>query len=179
MKINLSRPNLYLLALSTLLLIFVLLFSFAVLIPEGKNYREQRLELKKERRELRKYQNFDAETSEFLKDLRVDNRRVIMAFDNAFNASRFERKHQTYFSSLSVSKQTGAGEEGSFSVYEVNTTSEINSPKSFYDFLDALNKGDWIVGVNFPIRFKRYGELITSSFTMKVYSVREDSNSTE
>ena len=75
-------------------------------------------------------------------------------------------------------------DEGEFSIYDVKTSSEINSPKTFYDFLDALNKSDWIVQVNFPIHFKRDGELIKSSFTMKVYSAQKerkkiDSNSTE
>jgi hypothetical protein len=59
------------------------------------------------------------------------------------------------------------------------TTSQINSPKSFYDFLDAVNKSDWIISVNFPISFKREAEMIRSSFTMKVYAVAEDNNTSE
>ena len=62
-----------------------------------------------------------------------------------------------------------------FITYEVNTTSKINSPKSFYDFLEALNKSDWIVGVEFPITFIREDKLIKSSFKMNVYSGVEKS----
>ena len=36
MKINISRQHIYLLGMSAFLLIFVLVFSFAVLIPKGK-----------------------------------------------------------------------------------------------------------------------------------------------
>jgi hypothetical protein len=79
---------------------------------------------------------------------------------------------------LSISKVLKSGDEDGFAVYEVNTTSQISSPKSFYDFLDAINKGDWIIGINFPINFKREADVIRSSFTMKVYSVKDDSNST-
>ena len=45
MKINFSKQNMYLLAICTLLLIIILFFSFAVLIPKGKEYRVKRDEL--------------------------------------------------------------------------------------------------------------------------------------
>ncbi|OIP52844.1 MAG: hypothetical protein AUK54_10275 [Helicobacteraceae bacterium CG2_30_36_10] len=177
MKMNISRQNLYLLALSTFLLIFVLLFSFLLLIPKGKEYREQRTELNKGNVELRKYQDFNEETLEILKKLQSDNGHVITAFDNTFNAARFEKEHKNYFNTLTLSKlEKSEDEEDEFSVYEVQTTSQINSPKSFYDFLDAVNKSSWIIGINFPINFKREEQMIRSSFTMKVYSVKRDSN---
>ena len=174
MKINISRPNIYLLLLSTLLLVIVLVVAFVLLIPNGKDYREQRSELKKENKELRKYQNFSDETEEFLQKLKSDNRHIITAFDTSFSPQRFQKMHQAYFSSLSISKSVKLNDEEEFAVYEVNTTSEINSPKTFYDFLDALNKSDWIIAVNFPIHFKRDGELIKSTFTMKVYSAQKE-----
>ena len=179
MRINISRQNIYLLAVSIFLLIFVLLFSFLVLIPEGQEYREQRAQLKKENRELRKYQNFNDDTLEHLKELQSDNRNIITAFDTKFDAQRFEKKHRSFFSSLKVSKQVAQANEEEFIVYDVNTSSQISSPKSFYNFLEAVNKSDWIIGINFPISFKRDAELIKSSFTMKVYSSSQDSNKTQ
>ncbi len=176
MNINISRQSVYLLSVSIFLLIFVLLFSFLALIPEGQEYRAQRVQLQKESRELRKYQNFSDETQERLKELQSENRSVIIAFENVFSAQRFEKKHRNYFTSFNVAKQSSQTNEGEFIVYEVNTTSQISSPKGFYDFLDAVNKSDWIIGVNFPINFKRDGELIKSSFTMKVYSQNQDSD---
>jgi hypothetical protein len=90
-KINISRQSVYLLVLSILLLIFVLLFSFFVLIPEGKEYREKRSELKKENFELQKYQEFNDETLEHLKKIQAANRHIITAFKTTFNAERFEK----------------------------------------------------------------------------------------
>ncbi len=180
MKISISRQNIYLLVLSIFLLIFVLFFSFMVLIPKGQEYREKAAELKKVNRELRWYQNFNDETSEILHELRRDNRHIITAFDTKFNAARFEKQHKKYFDSLSLSKKVKTADlNGDFVEYEVNATSKINSPKSFYNFLDAINKSDWIVGVNFPINFKRDGELIHSSFTMQIYYATKDSNFTK
>ena len=179
MKINISRQNIYLLSLSVFLLIFVFLFSFLVLIPEGKEYRKHRGELKQESRDLRKYQNFHDETLDHLKELQSDNKHIIIAFDNSFNREKFAKLYTNHFSSLEISQLLKINDNAQFNIYEVNTTSEINSPKSFYDFLEAVNKSDWIISVDFPINFKRDGELITSSFKMRVHTVNKDFNATK
>jgi len=180
MKINISRQNIYLLALSTLLLLFVVLFSFLVLIPKGKEYRTQRNELRKENRELKKYENFNTDTFALLKKLQSDNRHIITAFKTDFKADRFEKQNKDYFTSLNISKKVYIDKaEDEFSVYEVNTTSKISSPQSFYNFLDAINKSDWMIKINFPINFKRDGDMIRSSFTMRVYKASKDSNTSK
>ena len=179
MKINISRQHIYLLSILTFFLIFVLLFSFAVLIPEGKEYRKNRVEFKKESKELRRYQNFHNEVQGKLKELQSENRNIITAFDATFDPYRFQKQHRDYFSALTLSALSKVSDEDEFIAYEVNTTSEISSPKSFYEFLDALNKSDWIISVEFPINFKRDGEMIKSSFTMKVFYADNDRNSTK
>ena len=179
MKTNISRQSVYLLSLSLLLLIFVLIFSFSVLIPKGKEYREQRLELNKVNRELRRHQDFHDNVLNKLKELQSNNRHIITAFDNEFNAERFHKQYRNHFNSFSISEKIDAQSDNDFAVYEVNTTSQINSPKSFYDFLEAINKSDWIIAINFPINFKRDSEVIRSTFTMKVYYNNKDLNTTK
>jgi len=178
MKISISRHYIYILLFSIFMLLFVFLFAFLGLIPKGKEYREQRMELKKSRMKLQQYQEYHDTIYAKLKDLQSKNRHIITAFENRFDAKKFQREHKNYFSSLKLSKISQEKDDGEFALYEVNTTSRISSPKNFYDFLDAVNKSDWIIWVNFPITFKRDGENISSSFTMKVYSNKEDSNAT-
>ena len=172
MKISISRQNIYLLVLSIMLLIFVLIFSFFVLIPKGKEYREQRSNLNKAKFELRRHSDFNDVILQKLKELQSDSGHIITAFDTSFKPLKFQKQHSTYFTSLKLSKQERKEDDGEFSVYEVNTTSSINSPQSFYEFLDAVNKGDWIISINFPINFKRDSKIIRSSFTMKVYNTQ-------
>jgi hypothetical protein len=145
-----------------------------VLIPEGQLYREQKNALKKENLELQRYQEFNAQTLERLKKLQNDNAHIITAYKTPFNASQFEKVNKTYFKSLSVTPKITLEDEEEFSVYEVNATSKINSPIIFYNFLEAINKSDWIIGVNFPIHFKREADMIRSSFTMRVYSQKSE-----
>ncbi len=178
MKINISRQYIYILFLSLILLIFVLLFSFLLLIPEGKEYRIQRGELRAISKDVRRYKNFDIETLELLKQLQSDNRHIITALENTFSPDRFQKQYAGHFKTLVLEKQIKSEDKDGFSTYDVNTSSQINSPTSFYNFLDAINKSDWIISINFPIKFKRDAEMIHSTFSMKVYNNKKDLNTT-
>jgi hypothetical protein len=147
-----------------------------VLIPKGQEYRIEKHNLRKVQRELKRHQDFNDMTFKTLKKSQADNRRVIVVLDAIFNPQRFEKQHKGYFSSIALSKMKQTTDEDGFAVYEVNTTSKIDSPKTFYDFLDAVNKGDWMIGINFPIDFKREADIIHSSFTMKVYCSKDESD---
>ncbi|MBU0631048.1 hypothetical protein KKA17_00210 [bacterium] len=173
---NVSRQNIYLLVITLLLLIFVLLFAFIVLIPSGKEYREARSLTNKHAIELSQYQQLNDETWQELKSLQEKHRTIITAFDNSFNQDRFITENKKFFQNLTLSKIAKIDRQYPFDLYEVNTTSKIDSPAVFYNFLDSLNKGDWVIGVNFPIHFQRDGELINSSFTMRVYALNEEIN---
>lgn len=177
MKIlNVSRQNIYLLVITLVLLLSVLLFAFIVLIPFGKKYREARSMTNKYSIELSQYQQLHDDTSHELKSLQEKHRVIINAFDNHFDTKRFISANKKFFQNLTLSKIEKTDRENPFDLYEVNTTSKIDSPTVFYGFLDSLNKGDWVIKVNFPIHFQRDGELINSSFTMRVYELNEDVN---
>ena len=173
---KITRQSIYILIISVFLLIFVLVFSFSSLIPEGKEYRKEKTQLLAQRQDLQRYQDFEAQTYDTLKKLQANNRHIIAAFDKEFLPERFVKKYKSSFNSLDVTKvQTLDLEEG-FSVYDVKTSSQISSPAVFYKFLDEINKSDWIIAVNFPIEFVRDGEVLNSSFKMKVYSNSKDLN---
>ena len=174
MKLHISRQTIMILILSLVLLIGVLLFSFLALIPQGKEYRLERLDNRANQIILRQYENYSDETFSRLKELQTKNRRVITAYENEFDVERFEKMSEKYFERLHLSKLVNLPDESKFSVYEVNTSSNIDSPASFYDFLDNVNRSENIIGINFPINFVRHGEYIESSFTMKVYCSDEE-----
>lgn len=174
MKLRISRQSIYLFTIAFMLLLVVLLFSFLVLIPAGKSYRIDRIEKKKFDMELRQHQAWHDETYEKLKSLQAMHKREIMAFESSFDAERFVKMNQGYFEDLKLSKLATKPDENGFSLYEVNATSKIDSPQSFYAFLEGVNKSDWILGVNFPIHFERQDDLIRSSFTMKVYGLSDN-----
>ncbi len=171
MKVNVSRQTLYMLIIALILLIIVFLFAFLYLIPMGKEYRIERLAMKKELQLQRTHQEWYDDTFVHLQELRSEHKHIIEAYTNTFDPERFIRTSENYFESLNLTKQQGIDNNLSeFSVYEVNATSQIDSPQSFYTFIEQVNKSHWIVKVKFPIHFEREGSLIHSSFKMQVYS---------
>ena len=174
MKMRISRQSIYLLSLSLVLLVISLLFAFLLLIPSGKEYRIKKMERDKHAQVLAQYQMWHDETYRVLKDLQSKHKRVITAFDNRFDADRFVKTNRHYFQSLQISQLRKGSAEAPFAVYEVNATSRIGSPENFYDFLEGINKSDWIIGVNFPVHFTREQDLILSSFTMQVYGIVQE-----
>jgi Na+-transporting NADH:ubiquinone oxidoreductase subunit NqrC len=170
MRGRINKQTLYLILFSTLLLSIIVLFSIFVLIPKGKEYRLLRLEAMKEEKVVGQVQKEHKETSEKLEKLKKSNAKTIKAFTTPFNPRKFTKVYAPEFQDLFLKELSKADENGSFKVYEVNVTTKITSPESFYNFLEKVNKSQWIIGVNFPIHFERDGDLIKSSFTMKVHN---------
>ncbi len=176
---KITRQSIFILIISIFLFIFVLIFSFSSLIPEGKEYRKEKTNLLIQKKDLQRYQNFESQTYDTLKKLQSDNRHIITAFDKEFSPKRFIKKYKSSFNSLEVTKVKELDSEENFSVYDVKTSSQISTPTVFYKFLDEINKSDWIIAINFPIEFERNGEVLNSSFKMKIYSNSKDSNNSE
>jgi len=165
-----NRQTLYLIILSVVLLVSVIVFSVFFLIPKGKEYRLLRLESKKELQKLDLSQRQYDQVYERLKEIQVQNRHTITAFETPFNPERFTRLYRHEFQDLYLTEIVDQESNGTFKTYEVNATSKITSPESFYTFLEGINKSEWVIGVNFPIHFERDGEKIRSSFTMRVHN---------
>ena len=146
--------------LSLVLLLSVILFSFLLLIPEGKEYRLLRLESKKELLSLELAQRRYDQANDRLRELQARNHHTITAFNTFFDAERFTQLYKKEFQDLYLTEMREEGGSGTFKIYEVNATSKITSPESFYHFLEGVNKSDWIIGVNFPVHFERDGDKI-------------------
>lgn len=165
-----SRQNIYLLTSILVLLSFIIIFAFLVLIPNGKSYRVAKTQLNSANAELKDLQDRYAMVSNELHNILSKNDKVLQAYKNSFDTKEFIEQNKKYFTSLDVSQVSKLDEEDGFSVYKVDTVSNIHTPQNFYDFLDNISNSKWIILVNFPIEFKKDADLIMSSFTMKVYN---------
>ncbi len=169
MKLQISRQMLYLTIATLITFILIIMFSIFVLVPEAKSYRIKKVEKKAEMLDLYQYKNYEQQTLNTLKSLQDKNKNILKSFDETFDTVKFQKHNKKYFESLSVINISEPTFKKPFAVFEINTSSKIDSPSSFFEFIDSLNKSDWIIGIEFPIAFKREGELIDSSFKMKVY----------
>lgn len=164
-----NHRTLYLVLISLFLFVGIVVFSILFLIPKGKEYRTLRLENKKEQQFVARAQERYNQVNEKLAKLKSEHAHTMKAFATPFDPKKFTKINQQDFENLYLTEIEMADGNGSFKVYEVNATTKINSPQTFYGFLEKINKSDWIIAVNFPINFERDGDKIKSSFTMKVH----------
>ena len=165
-----NHRTLYLVSISLILFLGIVVFSVLFLIPKGKEYRTLRLESKKEQQLIAQAQERYDQANEKQKKLKSENIHIIQAFRTPFDSVKFTKNNHKDFQDLYLTEIEMAEHNGSFKVYEVNATTKITSPQTFYNFLEKINKSVWVIGVNFPINFERDGDKIKSSFTMKVHS---------
>lgn len=164
-----NHRTLYLVLVSLFLFIGIVVFSVVFLIPKGKEYRTLRLESKKEQQMIARAQEQYDRVNEKLEKLKSENTHTLTAFKTSFNPKKFTKNYHEDFEDLYLTEIEMVDHNGSFKVYEVNATTKITSPQVFYQFLEKINKSEWIIGVDFPIYFEREGDRIKSSFTMKVH----------
>lgn len=159
--------NILLLSLGFIILFFTFVAIF--LIPTGKEYKKDHKNYLKAVYERDRAQDFHDETMQNLKDLQTKNRSIIVAYGNLFDPDAFARQYSRYFKRLKLTTVDAKEQEEIFDIYEVKATSDIHSPTDFYEFLDAVNKSENIISVEFPINFVADGPVIHSSFRLKVF----------
>lgn len=174
MSMGMNSRTIYLIILSMVLLVSIVVFSFFLLIPKGKEYRSLRLENKKEQLEMDRAQELYDETEKKLNKLEEKNKEIIKAYRTVFDPAKFTKLNRTQLQDLYLTELHTSENNKSFKVYEVNATTKITSPEVFYQFIEKVNHSGWIIGVHFPVHFERDKDLIKLSFTMKVYHVSEE-----
>jgi hypothetical protein len=174
MRVGINMRTLYLIILTMVLLVSIIVFSFFLLIPKGKEYRSLRLENKKEQMAMDSTREQYDEMEKKLNKLEEKNKEMLKAYRTVFDPVKFTKLNRSELQDLYLTELQDADHNKSFKVYEVNATTKITSPEVFYHFLDKVNHSGWIIGVHFPVHFERDKDLIKLSFTMKVYHVSEE-----
>ena len=160
------------------LLIFLVIFIFVTLLlisllifPNIKKYRVARGEFNQARVHKIRVQSVLKEREKELKKLRLDNRKIFAAFKHNFTKEEFLTSAKQFFNKATLKNVKQSSYTKEYDVYELNVTSSLKTPVKFYQFLDALNHYNNIVQADFPIDLKSNGDIIYSSFKIKVYGL--------
>ena len=153
----------------------VMIFVFAIIIPNVKEFRVEKKLEKRAYRAYHKVNNNLIERQKVFKNIKSDHLKIIKAFDNPFDDKKLKALLDKYFLQTVMHKMDIDGYRENFTVYELNVTTNITTPTNFYDFLDHLNRFDNIVKTNFPIQFSSQDGLINSIFKIEVYEVNASS----
>jgi len=167
MRLTPSDESIFLLALSTFLLILILLFSFLILVPKMQNYRTQDIKLQEITSTLNTYKKIKQQLSLSLEKSKITNQHLLAALKQDFDIEVFYNKYKNYFKTMQICKEKSPKE---YDLYDINTILDKSSYKIFYNFIDSINKSKWIIKIDTPIRLKRDTKNdIDISFSIKVY----------
>ena len=160
------------------LLIFLVVFIFITLLlisifilPNIKKYRVARDEYNRVKVHKIRVENILKEREKELKKLKFDNRKIFTAFKHNFAKDEFLAFAKQFFNQVTLKNIKQSTYTKEYDLYELNVTSSLKTPVKFYQFLDGLNHYNNIVQADFPIDLRANGDVIYSSFKIKVYAL--------
>lgn len=167
---SLEKINYIKLLIFLVIFIFITLLLISILIlPNIKKYRVARGEYNQARVHKVRVQNVLKERENELKKLRLDNWKIFAAFKHNFSKEEFLTFAKQFFDNVTLKNVKQSPYTKEYDLYELNVTSSLKTPIKFYKFLDGLNHYSNIVQADFPIDLKANGNVIYSSFEIKVY----------
>ena len=163
----------------TKLLIYVLLFIvaclvmiFGFLVPNIKEYRQIKYESRMQIAASAQTQRLYNTKSKALNEIKQNDKAVLDALENKFDADKFAQFASKYFTNVNLSEPKEAAKNGEISVYELTVMGSMKTPAKFYEFMDALQSYENIVKIDLPIKMRKDAEKIDATFGVKIYSLR-------
>ncbi len=152
------------------ILITLVLIS-ALILPNIKKYRVARADYAQAMVHKHRVQSVLTQREKELKQLLLTNRKIFDAFGHKFSQEEFVSFANQFFDKVTLKEIKQTQHTNEFKVYELNVTSSLKTPVKFYKFLDGLNHYQNIIQADFPIDLKSNGDIIHSSFKIKVYGL--------
>ena len=163
----------------TKLLIYVLLFIvaclvmiFGFLVPNIKEYKQVKYESRMQIAASAQTQRIYDAKSKALNEIKQNDKAVLDALENKFDADKFAQFASKYFTNVNLSEPKEAAKNGEISVYELTVTGSMKTPAKFYEFMDALQSYENIVKIDLPIKMRKDAKKIDATFGVKIYSLR-------
>lgn len=150
-----------------LILLFILIF--AVVIPAVKKYREVNRLYAQSRAEFMAAQQEHDDILDRLKVLQSKHRKVIGAFEKRWDRDLFLQSAGKFFKKAELKEVDINITDPRFKIYELNAVTKMESPQSFYRFLDNLANLPFVIQADFPIAFKANGGDIEGVFKIRVF----------
>ncbi len=171
---SLEKINYIKLLIFLVVFIFVTLLLISILIlPNIKKYRVARGEFNQVMVHKIRVESVLKEREKELKKMRLDNWKIFAAFKHNFTKEEFLTFAKQFFNKVTLKNIKQSSYTKEYEIYELNVTSSLKTPIKFYQFLDSLNHYTNIVQADFPIDLKSNGNIIYSSFKIKVYGLNE------
>ncbi len=155
----------------TLILMMIVILS--MIIPSLEEYRAKSIKSRQNMTKLNyAKEEYNKKLREF-KSLQKKSKFILNNFQNRFSIGKFLSDSRKFFTNTSMIEISQDDVDKHFKVYEFEATTNIKSPKSFYEFLEYLSSYYNIIEAEFPIIFNSKGSLISAKFRLKVHNLKK------
>ncbi len=165
-KINYIKLLIYL----SVFILVTLILILALVLPSIKRYRVARNEYNQAMVHKTRVEGVLKQREKELKQLQLSNRKIFDSFGHKFSQNEFTNFANKFFDTVALKEVNQSMYTDEYKVYELNVTTLLKTPVKFYKFLDGLNHYQNLIQADFPIDLKSRGDLIHSSFKIKVYN---------
>lgn len=170
-----SLENIDILKLLIYVLIFIivcLIMIFGFIVPNIKEYRMIQAQNRSQMANVSRIEQVLNTKNNTLNEIKEKDRVTLKAFDTKFNKIKFSAFATNYFSDVRLQEIPAQNKDEPYFRYELNVTSMVKTPTKFYDFIDALQKYDNVIKIDFPIKMRGDRDKIHTTFNIKVYGLR-------
>ncbi|RUM65763.1 MAG: hypothetical protein DSZ06_04505 [Sulfurospirillum sp.] len=152
-------------------LVIILLLLLLFIIPGIKAYKQSSTNLKNIKEKSLHLQKKELSVKERLEAFKDSKSKLNKKADTPFDLNDFKQYAQKFLKDVKIIKTQN--EDTNFEEYNVSASTATKSPKSFFDFIDALNKYNSVVKINFPIELISKDNKIDLKFNVNIYKNSE------
>jgi len=186
MKIRLSKPKfkipeIYIYGIDVVknflfftLYIVITLFAIAFIItPAIKNFKKAQKEYYEIKTQYSIIKKDYQSVLESLKRLKTENAKILAAFKRDFDVKNFKIFASKFMEIKEIKKDKTKPFKKDFIKTAYFIKAAINSPKDFYDFIDAVKNYKNVIRVYFPIDFTKNGKKIDLTLKIEHYRLKD------
>ena len=168
LKVN-KYTSFALVVLLFLLLSILVFFGFFIFSPEVKAYRSLGITLDQKRESVLQQEALYEKRYSTLQALQEEEKSFDNALDRHFELTDFERYLKQYFHVFEIeSIITEQSDHLQTDIIEIRAV--MDTPATYYRFIEALNAFEWIAEVEGRQQFKRVKSGLQAQVTLKVYT---------
>jgi uncharacterized membrane protein YhiD involved in acid resistance len=149
----------------------VMVFVFLFVIPSIKEFKHKKAEYYQQIKAQKNLSKREKELKQQFEKLEKKYNTALSAFKKDFSEEEFLALAKKYFTNVKLIPGDKKKTENGLQIYKFTADFSARTPVKFYQFIDAVNKMENVVKINFPIELEAQDRNIVLKFNMSVYKL--------
>jgi len=146
---------------------------FMLVIPQYKNLKKSNIKNQKSSKELKLIEKQEKKYILLHKDTLSSKLNIVNAFDSVYDKDILLKDLEKEMIEPKITQINQVIYNEIFNKKTLNIKAKIKSPLSLYKYFESLDKSKYITEINYPINFRKVGDLIAVEFNLSIYYNRQ------